>query len=212
MSTKRARTDSLQGTKTHPVTWGLPVKFTFPVNRHWASPIKLAVEAIDLAQFAGSSKVAMEIMGGTYLMGGKKYNSTGTDVDTTVVIMTTSYFPVDTQDGISPLQLETDQDVIFRASVQYGNDQGLQRKDLEILPVGSRLTVVKPTIYLYAWRGYAQMEPNVSTTVASEFPVSDFYCSIKLAYYMTQISSERMLVEYIQESENASFLEFIPEV
>lgn len=223
MSTKRRRTESTQGSKTHPQIWGLPLKFTFQATKHWANTIVQEVEPIDLAQYANAPKNVMEIMNGSYLMGGVKYPVPGNSgytgslkADCTVIIITTSFFDVASDDGISPLQLETDTDTIFRASVQEGNDQGLQRRDMEVLPQGSRITVVRPKVYIYAWRGDASMAPNVVEPVEAQralyLPASNYWCSIKLAYYMTAISPTKMLTEYIQETENAGPLKFIPEI
>lgn len=216
---KRPRTESTQGSKTHPLVWGLPVKFTFKPGKHWADVIVQEVAPIDLAQYANAPKNVMEIVNGSYLMGGVKYPNaayTGSlKADCTVVIITTSQFDVLSDDGLSPIQLETDTDTIFRASVQEGNDQGLQRRDMEILPQGARITVVRPKVYIYAWRGAADMAPNVmepdADKIANYLPAANYWCSLKLAYYMTTISDRQFLNEYVQETENAGPLKFIPE-
>ena len=138
---KRARTlDTTGGSAKHPATWGLPLKFSFPANKHWATTLKLNVDPIDLFEYAGNHRTVMKIMSGTYILAASSVSG-----EIYVMLLTTSLFDVNENDGVSPIQVDSDSDTIFRGSSKNGQDEAGLNKDMEILPDGSTIVVVTPT-------------------------------------------------------------------
>lgn len=201
---KRARTiDQTGGSKKLPAFWGLPLKFTFQEKKHWADVLSLNVDPIDLFEWAGNNRNVMKISKGVYTLG----PGAGGE-EACIILLTTSKFDVENNDGVSPLQLETDLDTIFRGStLSTQNTPGLNT-DMEILPDGAEIVVVTPTLYAYAWRGGKSFSPDQSTETG--YNENIVYCSIKLAYRMVTLGADEKLDKYISSTQNASFLEFIP--
>jgi len=168
----------------------------------------------------------MRIISGVYTMGRKVWKLTGgNDWDakawnTVVFLLTTSQFDMvransTTSTGnISPIQLEPDPDCIFRGSSTWnggetstpGSGSGVFTKDMEILPPGSHIDVVSPTLYLYAWRGPIDLTSEAGELHA-EAQSDKMLLSFKLGYYMVNLSPTEKLDEYIASTTNASFLD-----
>jgi hypothetical protein len=218
----------LAATKREPAFWGKAIEVSWETNKHWAKPIVLNVDPIDDVILAGGRKTNMRIINGVYTMGRKVWILNGGNTwdagawNTVVFLLTTSQFdmtvanhsPVGVELGnISPVQLEPDPDCIFRGSSTWnggekataGNGGGVFAKDMEIIPAGSHIDLVTPTLYLYAWRGPIDLT-STSATLDAGAQSSTMLLSFKLSYYMVNLSAEQKLDEYIAATNNASFL------
>lgn len=211
---KVRRVEPGPGTDRNPAFWGKAINFVFEDNsKRWSKPIELNLDPIDIFTYAGAKKTDMSLLGGVYTLGPENYGRAANDPIATVIIITTSRFDVENNDDKSPMQLITDNDVVFRASTLSNNTNPVTEKDLDILPVGSVMEVAVPSLWLYAWRGGTGLAPGKTLTGITGAdnatnPNNKLYFSFRLAYKMIDLSAEKKLDLYQQQTNNASFLDY----
>lgn len=191
--------------------WNFATKIHWLATNRWSEPIQIPVSPIEFAQEQNSKANVFRASNAFYTMAWP--GSAGGDL--IVLCLTTSQFPEArdpaTTDAVtpcpSPLRLMSDNDSIFRASVNPLTISPLTRRDFEQLPPGKKFDLVVPNIYLYAYRGEGTLIDQ-TTAAGAAYVDLEVGLEIGFTYKMVNLNANDDLALWQAQTQNSGLKEW----